>query len=113
MERNLAAMAARCRELGIPFRAHTKSHKNPEIAHRQMASGAVGIACQKLGEAEVMVQAGLPDILIPYNIVGQKKVERLTRLAKRATITVAVDSEEVGRGISAQAKADGAEVRVV
>ncbi len=59
MERNIAAMAARCREIGIPFRAHTKSHKNPEIAHRQVASGAIGICCQKLGEAEVMVQAGI------------------------------------------------------
>lgn len=113
MERNLAAMAVRCREIGIPLRAHTKSHKNPEIAHRQVASGAVGIACQKLGEAEVMVQAGLQDILIPYNIVGQKKLERLTRLVKRATITVAVDSEETGRGISAQATADGVQARVL
>jgi D-serine deaminase-like pyridoxal phosphate-dependent protein len=113
MERNIAGMAARCREIGIPFRAHTKSHKNPEIAHRQMASGAIGICCQKLGEAEVMVQGGLKDILIPYNIVGQKKLERLTRLAKRATITVAVDSEATVRGIAEQARADGVDVRVV
>jgi D-serine deaminase-like pyridoxal phosphate-dependent protein len=113
MERNIAAMAERCRELGMPFRAHTKSHKNPEIAHRQMASGAIGICCQKLGEAEVMVQAGLPDILIPYNIVGRAKTERLTRLAKRATITVAVDSEATACGISEQARADGVDVRVV
>ncbi|MEA2585816.1 MAG: hypothetical protein QOF33_3901 [Thermomicrobiales bacterium] len=113
MERNIAAMAERCREIGIPFRSHTKSHKNPEIAHRQIASGAVGIACQKVGEAEVMVQAGLKDILIPFNIVGRAKLERLTRLAKRATITVAVDSEETGRGISEQARADGVDVGVV
>jgi D-serine deaminase-like pyridoxal phosphate-dependent protein len=113
MERNIAAMAARCRKIGIPFRAHTKSHKNPEIAHRQMASGANGICCQKLGEAEVMVQAGLPDILIPYNIVGRAKTERLTRLAKRATITVAVDSEATACGIAEQARADGVDVRVV
>ena len=113
MERNIAAMAERCREIGIPFRSHTKSHKNPEIAHRQVASGAIGIACQKRGEAEVMVQAGLRDILIPYNIVGRPKLERLTRLAKRATITVGIDSEETGRGISEQARADGVDVRVV
>jgi D-serine deaminase-like pyridoxal phosphate-dependent protein len=60
-----------------------------------------------------MVQAGLPDILIPYNIVGHKKLERLTRLAKRATITVAVDSEATACGISEQARADGVDVRVV
>ena len=113
MERNIAAMAARCREIGIPFRAHTKSHKNPEIAHRQMASGAIGICCQKLGEAEVMVQGGLKDILIPYNIVGRQKLERLTRLATRATIAVAVDSEATACGIAEQARADGVDVRVV
>jgi D-serine deaminase-like pyridoxal phosphate-dependent protein len=113
LERNIAAMAARCRELGIPLRAHTKSHKIPEIAHRQLAAGAVGIACQKLGEAEVMVQADIGDILIPYNIVGRPKLERLTRLARRATITVAVDSEETARGIAEQARADGVDVRVV
>jgi D-serine deaminase-like pyridoxal phosphate-dependent protein len=113
MERNIAATAARCRELGIALRSHTKSHKNPEIAHRQVASGAIGIACQKLGEAEVMVQAGLNDILIPYNIVGKPKLERLTRLAKRATITVAVDSEATARGISEQARSDNVDVRVI
>jgi D-serine deaminase-like pyridoxal phosphate-dependent protein len=113
LERNIAAMAARCRDLGIPLRSHTKSHKIPEIAHRQIASGAIGIACQKLGEAEVMVQAGIRDVLIPYNIVGRAKLERLTRLARRATITVAVDSEETGRGIAEQARTDGVDVRVV
>src|SRR5215208_4729622 len=113
MERNVAEMAQRCQEIGIPFRSHTKSHKIPEIAHRQMESGAVGIACQKVGEAEVMVQAGLKDILIPFNIVGQKKTERLTRLAKRATITVAVDSETTARGIAEQGRADGVDIRVV
>lgn len=113
LERNLAAMAARCRDLGIPLRAHTKSHKIPEIAHRQIASGAIGIACQKLGDAEVMVAAGLKDILIPYNIVGPAKLERLTRLVRRATITVAVDSEDTAQGISGQARADGVTVPVI
>ena len=113
LERNLAAMARRCRELDIPFRAHTKSHKIPEIAHKQIASGANGIACQKLGDAEVMVAAGLRDILIPYNIVGPIKTERLTRLVRRAQMTVALDSEDTARGISDQARADGVNVRVI
>jgi len=113
LDRNLATMAAHCRALEIPFRAHTKSHKVPEIAHRQMRSGAIGIVCQKLGEAEVMVAAGLWDILIPYNIVGPTKLERLTRLVRRATLTVALDSEETARGIAEQARADGVKVRVI
>jgi len=113
LDRNLADMAQRCRELGIPLRTHTKSHKIPEIAHRQMAAGAVGICAQKLGDAEVMVAAGLRDILIPYNLVGAAKTERLTRLIRRATITVAVDSEATARGIAEQASADGVTARVV
>jgi D-serine deaminase-like pyridoxal phosphate-dependent protein len=113
LDRNLASVPARCRELGIPFRAHTKSHKIPEIAHRQMASGAIGLCCQKIGEAEVMVAAGLTDILIPFNLVGPAKMERLTRLARRATMTVSVDSVEVAAGISRQATADGVCVRIL
>lgn len=113
MERNIANMAAHCRAVGIALRSHTKSHKIPEIAHKQIAAGAVGIVCQKLGEAEVMVAAGIRDILIPYNIVGRHKVERLTRLSRRAIITVAVDSEITAQGISEQAHKDGCKVRVV
>jgi D-serine deaminase-like pyridoxal phosphate-dependent protein len=113
LDRNLAATAQRCRDLGIPFRAHTKSHKIPELAHRQMASGAIGICCQKLGDAEVMVAAGLRDILIPYNIVGAIKVERLLRLARRATITVAADSEATVRGISEHASQAGVLIPVL
>ena len=113
LEQNLATMAAHCRDLGIPLRAHTKSHRIPEIAHWQMASGCVGIACQKLGDVEVMVSAGLKDILIPYNIVGPIKLDRLARLVRRATITVAIDSEDTARGISEQAVRDGVLVRVI
>lgn len=113
MERNIAGMAQRCRDLKIPLRVHTKSHKIPEIAHKQLSAGAIGIACQKVGEAEAMVAGGIKDILIPYNIVGPHKVERLTRIARRATITVAIDSEDVARGIDKQARKDGCRVRVI
>jgi len=113
LERNLAEMASHCREVGIPLRAHTKSHKIPELAHRQMDSGCVGICCQKLGDAEVMVAAGLRDILIPYNLIGAAKVERLIRLVRRANITVSADSEETVRGISAQAGPAGVSVPIL
>jgi D-serine deaminase-like pyridoxal phosphate-dependent protein len=113
LERNVANMAAHCRDIGMPLRPHTKSHKNPEIAHKQLRAGAIGICCQKLGDAEVMVAAGVPDVFLPYNIVGAKKVDRLLRLVKRATIAVACDSEDTARGISEQAEADGVKVRVL
>jgi D-serine deaminase-like pyridoxal phosphate-dependent protein len=113
LERNVRNMAAHCRQVGIALRAHTKSHKVPEIAHMQMASGAIGICCQKLGEAEVMVASGIRDVLIPYNIVGEIKVERLLRLAHRATMSVAVDSLETAAGISDGTKKHGGRVGIL
>ncbi len=49
MERNINAMHARCRQVGIPLRSHTKSNKIPEIAHMQIKAGSIGICCQKIG----------------------------------------------------------------
>jgi D-serine deaminase-like pyridoxal phosphate-dependent protein len=114
LERNIGEMHARCRQLGIPLRSHTKSNKIPEIAQMQMAAGSVGICCQKVGEAEVMVAGGLRDILIPYNIVGAAKTDRLLRLARRgATIIVSLDSLETAQGISDAARRMGGAVRVL
>ena len=103
LERNIGGMATLCRTLDIPLRVHTKTHKVSEIAKLQLEAGSQGITCQKLGEAEVMVDAGIDDILIPYNIVGKPKLKRLTSLLERAKITVALDSEETASGISQQA----------
>lgn len=100
LSRNINDLAESCRRHKIALRVHTKTHKIPEIAHLQLQAGAIGIVCQKLGEAEVMVDAGITDILIPYNIVGTRKVERLVRLRQKATIAVALDSETTARGIS-------------
>ena len=113
LERNINGMAKHCDQLGIPLRVHTKTHKVPEIAQVQIAAGSEGITCQKLGEAEVMVDAGIDNILIPYNIVGTPKLKRLTALVKRAKIIVALDSEETAKGISEQAHADTCTVPVV
>src|SRR5437667_6938484 len=110
MEANLARMAAYCREHRLALRPHTKTHKVPELAHRQIRSGAHGITVAKMGEAEVMAAAGLEDILIAYPVIGPQKVERLTRLARRANMTVALDSREAAEGISAGAKAAGVNV---
>lgn len=113
MEANLKLMAERCKALGVGLRSHTKSHKIPELAHLQIASGAIGITCQKLGDAEVMAEAGIRDILIPYNIVGRVKTERLARLAKRVRVLVAIDSETTARGISTSSAEIGASVGIL
>ena len=113
LEKNINGMQQVCRDAGIDLMVHIKTHKVPQIAHMQLRAGAVGICCQKLGEAEVMVAAGIEgDVLIPYNIVGRPKLVRLARLAKRARMTVAVDSEITARGISEQLRKDSASVRV-
>lgn len=113
LERNISGMASVCNEIGIPLRVHTKTHKIAEIAKLQLDAGSQGITCQKLGEAEAMVDAGIDDILIPYNIVGKPKLRRLTSLVKRAKVTVALDSQETAKGISQQASSDGCKVAVV
>ena len=112
LHRNINEMHARCRDVNIPLRSHTKSNKIPEIAAMQIKAGSIGICCQKVGEAEVMVAGNVTDILLPYNIVGATKVERLLRLARRATITVAVDSVDTAQGIAEGAKQFGGSVNV-
>lgn len=113
MERNLSRMAAYCRKHQLLLRPHTKSHKIPELAKRQIESGATGITVAKLGEAEVMLNAGITDILIAYPIVGDDKTSRLAKLAEQARISVALDSEEAARGISGAATRLGTRIGVL
>src|SRR5947208_4918481 len=94
MEANIARIVAACRAHGVAWRPHSKAHKTPEIAHMQLAAGAIGITCAKLGEAEVMAAAGIRDILIANQIVGPIKIGRLVRLAEHADPIVCVDSIE-------------------
>jgi D-serine deaminase-like pyridoxal phosphate-dependent protein len=85
---------------GLPLRPHIKTHKLPLLARRQVDAGAVGITCQKIGEAEVMADAGLDDIFLPYNIIGRDKLARLRALADRVALTVTADGPEVVAGLS-------------
>jgi D-serine deaminase-like pyridoxal phosphate-dependent protein len=105
VERNLSRAQEYCRRNGLVLRPHMKTHKIPELARRQVELGAVGITCQKLGEAEVMADAGIDDILITYNIVGRHKLERLVALARRAKLALVFDSREAAEGVSAAAAA--------
>ena len=115
LEKNIADLQNACDQLEIPLRVHTKTHKTPAIARKQIAAGAIGIVSQKLGEAEAMAAGGIADILIPYNIVGQPKLARLTRLIKNgpSTITVAADSAATVEGLSQAATAEECTIRVI
>jgi D-serine deaminase-like pyridoxal phosphate-dependent protein len=101
VERNLTRAQDYCRRHNLAMRPHIKTHKIPALARRQLELGAVGITCQKLGEAEVMADAGIDDILITYNIVGRPKLARLVELAHRARLTLVFDSPEAAEGASA------------
>ncbi|MBI2563697.1 MAG: D-TA family PLP-dependent enzyme [candidate division NC10 bacterium] len=113
VEDNIARLQNYLDGHGIKNRPHIKTHKIPAIAHLQVAAGAVGITCQKIGEAEVMADAGIRDILLPYNILGPAKLERLMALARRVKLSVTADSEMVARGLSAAARRAGQDLTVL
>jgi len=100
MERNIAALQQACDAAGVLNRPHIKTHKSIEIAKLQLAAGATGITCQKLGEAEVMADGGIDDILISYNIIGAAKHERLAALNARVSLMVSCDNEIVAQDLS-------------
>lgn len=101
VEANVAEMARRARDAGVRLRPHTKTHKMPAIARLQIAAGAAGLTCAKLGEAEVMVDAGCDDVLVAFPLTGDEKLARLARLRERARVVVSLDSLEVARGLGA------------
>ena len=107
MEANIETMARFFRSAPAELRPHEKTHKCPIIAHKQIEAGAIGITCAKLGEAEVMVQAGIKDVLIANQVVGEPKVTRLVNLAKHSDVIVAVDSSENVRHIAESARRKG------
>ena len=97
-ESNLKRAQAHADANGYKLRPHIKTHKLPRWAQRQVALGAAGITCQKLGEAEVMADAGLTDIFLPYNILSDRKLARLKALNQRITLSVTADSPETVAG---------------
>lgn len=101
--KNIKAFQAHCDAHDLQLRPHIKTHKLKNFMQLQMASGASGITCQKISEAEVMVDGGATDVLITYNIIGRKKLARLKKLFKRtAKLSVVLDSQDVLTGLSSE-----------
>jgi D-serine deaminase-like pyridoxal phosphate-dependent protein len=113
VERNIARVQAACDAVGVANRPHIKTHKSPMLAKLQIAAGAKGITCQKLGEAEVMAEAGIDDILISYNLIGDEKMARLGALQAKAHMTVAADNPVVIAGLPQAAKVSSRPLSVV
>ena len=108
LRRNIAEMADLAASRGVALRPHFKTHKTPQIGRLQVAAGAIGATCAKLGEAEVFVdQAGITDVLLAYPVVGAPKVRRLLALMDRAHVTVAVDSLAAATALSEAMAAAG------
>lgn len=101
MERNLTGMAAYAAAHGLRLRPHTKTHKAPWIGRRQWELGAAGLTVAKSSEAEVMLEAGAPDMLVAFPVLGAPKLERLRRIAQQVELTIALDSYAAAEALSA------------
>jgi D-serine deaminase-like pyridoxal phosphate-dependent protein len=113
MERNLRRVADYARSHGLRLRPHTKTHKSTRIGRRQLDEGAAGLTVAKVSEAEVMLGAQPSDLLVAFPIVGRPKLERLTDVARKTNVTVALDSEAAARDLSEAAHAAQVEIGVL
>jgi 3-hydroxy-D-aspartate aldolase len=89
-EANLRSMAEYCKKAGCGIRPHAKTHKCPEIARRQVASGALGVCVATVPEAEAMVQAGIRGVLLTSPILDPGKIARMAALAKTGDVLLSV-----------------------
>ena len=113
LERNIQRMQELSVEAGIAYRPHTKSHKSPMLAQMQLDAGAHGICCAKLGEAEVMADAGIPDILITTPVIGRSKLQRLVNAAQQSRISVVADDADNISDLAAAAQTAGIRLDVL
>ena len=113
VERNIEKMAAYFSDKACKLRPHIKTHKLPLIAHRQIAAGAIGITCAKLGEAEIFLEAGIKDVLIANEIVGRVKIQRLVNLSRYGNLIVCIDNDDNAKDISEAAGKIGRKIQVL
>ncbi|RYE87680.1 MAG: D-TA family PLP-dependent enzyme [Hyphomicrobiales bacterium] len=106
VEANLKRAQEHADANGYALRPHIKTHKLPRFAKRQVELGARGITVQKLGEAEVMANAGIDDIFLPYNILGETKLARLKALNDKVKLAVTADSPDTVAGYARTFTAD-------
>ena len=113
VERNIARVQALCDKAGVANRPHIKTHKSPVLARMQVKAGARGVTAQKLGEAEVMADAGIDDILVSYNLIGAARSGRLAALMRRgAGLTVCADNPVTLAAYAEAASDAGLELRI-
>jgi D-serine deaminase-like pyridoxal phosphate-dependent protein len=111
--RNILRLQRYCDSHGFKLRPHVKTHKLPFFAHEQCKAGATGITVQKIGEAEVMAQTGITDILLAYNVLGAAKAERVAHLTHFARISVAIDNESALKSLASAASRYGRPIGIL
>lgn len=113
--RNIAKLQSACDAAGVGNRPHIKTHKSPVLGKMQLEGGAIGITCQKLGEAEIFADAGFHDILITYNVFGSQKEQRAAALLQRSPVklTIAADNPMTIAGMARAGVMAGRDVDIV
>ncbi|MDQ2684175.1 MAG: DSD1 family PLP-dependent enzyme [Chloroflexota bacterium] len=113
LEHNIRTMASDIKSRGADWRPHSKANKTPQIVHMEIAAGAIGVTCAKLGEAEVMAANGIKDILISNQVVGKIKTRRIAALVRHVDVKSAVDSRDNVIELNAAGAEIGSKPRVV
>ena len=113
LEANIRYMSTFAAANGVRLRPHAKTHKCSAIARLQVEAGAVGVCCQKVGEAEAMANAGIADVLVTNEIVGRSKLDRLAALSKRIRLAVCADHPDNVAEIDAAAARFGTVLTVL
>ena len=110
---NIQTMQALAQKAGVGLRPHTKTHKSPQIAKWQLEAGAIGVCCAKLGEAEVLADAGITDIRLPYPVNPVNASRVLALLGRGVTLSIIVDDLDVAREWSSKMVAASRKLNVL
>lgn len=113
MEANIHVMASAHQRSSKHWRPHAKCHKSPAVAHQQIRAGAIGVTVAKVSEAEVYMQAGIPDVLIANMVVGEQKLNRLAGLCRMGTPILAVDHFAQAEALNQVCGRHGVRCRVI
>ena len=112
-EFNLQQMAALARRNNVALRPHAKAHKSTAIAKAQINAGAVGVCCQKLSEAYSFAAAGVKDIFISNEFVGDDKLVMALELAACVNLSVCVDHTRQIAELGSAARKAGVKLTVL
>ena len=115
VDHNMGVMSDYYQDKDVKLRGHSKNHKSPAIAHRQINKGGTigGVCAAKVSEAEVMVHGGISSVFITSEIVDASKIERLCNLASQSQILVACENAVNARNLSQVAMRFGVNLGVV